>query len=273
MTIKQQGGIFGRNPTFNDVDVEGALTVAGLPVIGGTGTMAAQDANAVAITGGNIDGTIIGATTKADVTGASGAFDSLTASGTQPLTINTTANNQIKFQVSGADTGQYLSTATYPHWFTDAAGTGDLLKINTSGNLVVNSGSGIDFSATAGTGTSELFSDYEEGTWTPIVTSGTGSITSYTSSGKYTKVGRIVTVEITYIITNNGTGASYGDIAGLPYTASVGCVGVTRFNGTTGLIGQYSVVAGSTSGTVWNYNNTYPWATNAAGTITITYSV
>ena len=29
MTIKQQGGIFGRNPTFNDVDVEGTLTVDG----------------------------------------------------------------------------------------------------------------------------------------------------------------------------------------------------------------------------------------------------
>lgn len=29
MTIKQQGGIFGRNPTFNDVDVEGTLNVDG----------------------------------------------------------------------------------------------------------------------------------------------------------------------------------------------------------------------------------------------------
>ena len=27
MTIKQQGGIFGRNPTFNDVDVDNSLTV------------------------------------------------------------------------------------------------------------------------------------------------------------------------------------------------------------------------------------------------------
>ncbi len=32
MTIKQQGGIFGRNPTFNDVDVEGTLTVDGSAV-------------------------------------------------------------------------------------------------------------------------------------------------------------------------------------------------------------------------------------------------
>ncbi len=29
MTIKQQGGIFGRNPTFNDVEVDGTLTLEG----------------------------------------------------------------------------------------------------------------------------------------------------------------------------------------------------------------------------------------------------
>ena len=29
MTIKQQGGVFGRNPTFNDVEVEGSLSVGG----------------------------------------------------------------------------------------------------------------------------------------------------------------------------------------------------------------------------------------------------
>jgi hypothetical protein len=29
MAIKQQGGVFGRNPTFNDVDVDGTLTVNG----------------------------------------------------------------------------------------------------------------------------------------------------------------------------------------------------------------------------------------------------
>ena len=46
-----------------------------------------------------------------------------------------------------------------------------LANDNTSGanNIVMNSGYGIDFSATAGTGTSELFNDYEEGTWTPVL--------------------------------------------------------------------------------------------------------
>ena len=55
MTIKKQGGIFGRNPTFNNVTVEGDLTVNGEP-ISDFGTMAQQDADAVNIDGGSIDG-------------------------------------------------------------------------------------------------------------------------------------------------------------------------------------------------------------------------
>lgn len=45
MTIKQRGGIFGRNPTFNDVEIEGELDVLG--ALGGTtlqtGTTATSD--------------------------------------------------------------------------------------------------------------------------------------------------------------------------------------------------------------------------------------
>ena len=43
----------------------------------------------------------------------------------------------------------------------------------TTGNLIVASGQGIDFSATPGTGTSELLADYEEGTWTGTLTAAT----------------------------------------------------------------------------------------------------
>ena len=45
-------------------------------------------------------------------------------------------------------------------------------EVNVDGNIIMANGSGIDFSATSGTGTSELFDDYEEGTWTPSVTGG-----------------------------------------------------------------------------------------------------
>jgi hypothetical protein len=64
----------------------------------------------------------------------------------------------------------------------------------TTGNLIVASGQGIDFSATSGTGTSELFNDYEEGTWTPAQGSGVTVVGTFSSSGIYTKIGRSVTV-------------------------------------------------------------------------------
>ena len=76
--------------------------------------------------------------------------------------------------------------------------TGD--QTLSTGNLVIGtSGKGIDFSATPGTGTSELFADYEEGTYTPtMVPSTRGTITLSASGGlntlSYTKIGRLVTV-------------------------------------------------------------------------------
>jgi hypothetical protein len=64
-----------------------------------------------------------------------------------------------------------------------------------TGNLVIGtSGKGIDFSATPGTGTSELLNDYEEGTWTPGAGAGLTVVGAFSSSGTYTKIGRIVQV-------------------------------------------------------------------------------
>jgi hypothetical protein len=60
-----------------------------------------------------------------------------------------------------------------------------------TGNLVVADTKGIDFSATSGTGTSELLDDYEEGTWTPAFTSLT-VVGAASFEGSYTKVGRLL---------------------------------------------------------------------------------
>ena len=93
-------------------------------------------------------------------------------------------------------------------------------KIKVSDNIVIGtSGKGIDFSATPGTGTSELLADYEEGTWTPIVTADTGSITAYSASGAYTKVGNIVTLRFAVNVSNVGTAVGAMLIAGLPFTS------------------------------------------------------
>jgi hypothetical protein len=91
----------------------------------------------------------------------------------------------------------------------------------TNGNLSFASGSGIDFSATAGTGTSELLSDYEEGTWTPTIVGYTtsGAFTYDVQEGTYTKVGDLVTVASAIYVTATAI-SPVGDvnIYGLPFT-------------------------------------------------------
>jgi len=79
----------------------------------------------------------------------------------------------------------------------------------TTGNFVVGtSGQGIDFSATPGTGTSELLADYEEGTWTPVFAdadTGGNAATIGTTLATYTKNGNIVVCEL-YAANINTTG-------------------------------------------------------------------
>ena len=43
MTIRQQGGIFGRNPTFNNVEIDGTLTIDGSPIPDPTDTLTTSD--------------------------------------------------------------------------------------------------------------------------------------------------------------------------------------------------------------------------------------
>jgi len=49
------------------------------------------------------------------------------------------------------------------------------LTVSTGNVVIGTAGKGIDFSATAGTGTSELLDDYEEGTWSPTFVDNAGS--------------------------------------------------------------------------------------------------
>jgi len=96
-----------------------------------------------------------------------------------------------------------------------------------NGNLVVASGHGIDFSATSGTGTSELLDDYEEGLWTPTM-SGATLKSQHTSGGtypnRYTKIGRQVTLDFA-VSWQSVTGGTELKIGGLPFTASKGLWG------------------------------------------------
>ena len=142
-------------------------------------------------------------------------------------------------------------------------------------NLVIGTaGKGIDFSAAthAAGMTSELLNDYEEGTWTPTVASSVGSITSSTSTGKYTKIGRQVTIELSVTVTNNGTGADSIRIGGLPYAAeSTGYAGA-GFNTSSGEALAVGFAATNTL-VVYKYSALYPVITGQGFAIVVTYFV
>jgi hypothetical protein len=188
MTIKQQGGIFGRNPTFNDVEVE-SLTIAGnsvpdastILVNGDIGsTVQAYDANT---TKNNVSNTF---TLPQVFPAGSASNPSITQTGDTDTGIYFPAANQQSFSCGGTETfrtyfiaGAYgilkangSGSATFPNFtFNGDDNTGmyrattdvlafatsgtERLRINatggldiSAGNLAVDSGYGIDFSAT-----------------------------------------------------------------------------------------------------------------------------
>jgi hypothetical protein len=94
-----------------------------------------------------------------------------------------------------------------------------------TGNLVVGtSGKGIDFSATPGTGTSELLSDYEEGSWTVKLfdAAGGGNQSATTVTGYYTRVGNFVSCSFTGLNNISTAGMTAGNALyiELPFTSS-----------------------------------------------------
>lgn len=114
-----------------------------------------------------------------------------------------------------------------------------------TGNLVIGtSGKGIDFSATPGTGTSELLADYEEGSWTGVFSDGTNDATmnGNRTTGQYTKIGRQVTVTGYFGATSLGSVTGSVRLTGLPFT--VGNAGNSYYTG-SGCVGEgLSITAG-----------------------------
>ena len=192
MTIKQQGGIFGRNPTFNDV---GASTVD---------------------------------TTDLYTNNISVGTDFQIEPVTLLRTTGNNANNPV-IAVSAGAVDKYATIDVYRGSSSSQIGwtfntmygsLAEAFTVTPSGNIAFPSGQGIDFSATSGTGTSELFSDYEEGSFSPTITDGSVEASYGGRLGRYTKVGRAVHIEL-YFINVNTTGLTAGNsivVGGLPFS-------------------------------------------------------
>tara|TARA_Y100000401_G_scaffold62265_1_gene49489 strand:+ start:1143 stop:2300 length:1158 start_codon:yes stop_codon:yes gene_type:complete len=95
-------------------------------------------------------------------------------------------------------------------------------NLYSGGNLEFPSGKGIDFSATSNSAAvtnSELFDDYEEGTWTPGISTTGNSFASGAAVGRYIKIGKQV---IATMLINNNSSNTFGSgqfiVTGFPYT-------------------------------------------------------
>ena len=95
------------------------------------------------------------------------------------------------------------------------------MTLKSNGNLAFASGKGIDFSATAdgaGTDSSELLHDYEEGYWTPTF-NGVGNFSAY-AVWRYTKIGNLVQIGGRLVATSTTNSGSDYVSFNLPYASA-----------------------------------------------------
>ena len=237
MTIKQQGGIFGRNPTFNDLTVEGSVNIDGGAIDGVTlgvnSAITEAQIDNINIDGSTISTTAVVSSVEVNSGGTQKVYGGYTSGSGRPALYLESVGSNHDMVIKATDLVRFYDASNAENFIIDHLNN----KLVSNYNLAFGSGNGIDFSATAGTGTSELFDDYEEGTWTPVVaeTSSGGTVATGTFTGTYTKIGRMVTVNLTLtdITTSGMTAGNIMYIRGLPFTTGTGHIGSNMMRSVT----------------------------------------
>ena len=249
-TVSQSsGGTFVGNVNFSGnidvdgttnldaVDIDGALTQDGGAVFNEDSAdvdfrvESNGDANALFVEGesdnvgiGNNDPLV-----KLDVTGSNAVPASSGTSQTGALRLGQGAGNGVM------DMG--FDTTNSQGWIqaTNKANLATNYQLNLNpnggdvyigdGNLVVASGHGIDFALTgngSGSMSSELLDDYEEGTFTPSISVGSGSVTLKSGYDlmSYTKIGNLVNIRGRIETDSVSSPSGTATLTGLPFTSS-----------------------------------------------------
>ena len=141
---------------------------------------------------------------------------------------NSTSSGDYVRLYAGSGTGKwdiYGNAANLRFSDNDSAGNIQMDRplVMNSQNIVMSSGNGIDFSATSdgsGTTTSELLDDYEEGTWTPVITSDGYTLIGASTSGYYTKIGNLVSVHFQARFSAVGSNTASAAFSGLPFNSN-----------------------------------------------------
>jgi hypothetical protein len=235
-----------------------ALLNAASLTLGWTGTLATTRGG-TGLSSFTANGVVYASSTSALATGSSLTFDGTNLGvGASPTFysgrlavgghIAIATGNSLKLWNTGG-TGLATLTSTGTNGLTIAASGNTTLS---DGNLIIGtSGKGIDFSATPGTGTSELLNDYEEGTWTPGNSAMTVNSGSWAATGTYTKIGRTVFYSVVQTSGTVSAASGVGMINGFPFAPArgVSCT-YTNSAGTlagVGLLETNSVFYGATT--------------------------
>ena len=134
---------------------------------------------------------------------------------------------------------------------------------------------GIGFPATqVSSSDANTLDDYEEGSYTPTITANTGTFTTVSATGHYTKIGRVVKVCVTITITTNGTAATTVNFS-VPFTSTADheIYGCGRERATTGFSVSVAMGASTTTAACRKYDGTYPGGTGNIIEATIIYYV
>lgn len=144
----------------------------------------------------------------------------------------------IKFRTSSTDRIGINTAAMYPlssggmDLGTSSLPWGNLYFSN---NLIQGTAAkGINFTANSAAAgmTSQLLNWYEEGTWTPTLVLGAGSVTYTSQNGRYTRIGRVVVFSMAIVVATATTPGSTMEIGGLPFTPASTALGAVAIEAT-----------------------------------------
>ena len=231
--------------------------------ITGLGTMSTQNATSVAITGGSIDGTAIGATTASTVrgstitattqftgagTGLTGTAASLSIGGTAALATAVAggAADEILYQTGAGATGFItapVTSSTYLEWNGSAFVWGTPAGSGTTTNSVTfdNSGTGAASGTSFNGSTAETISYNTLGA-SPVAGSASivtvGTITSGVWNGTAIANSYLANSSITFGSTAQALGSTVSNINGVTIGSTTPAAGYfTTLNATTGISG------------------------------------
>jgi hypothetical protein len=223
--------------------------------VSGLGTMSTQAANSVAITGGTINGTAIGGSTAAAVTGTTiTAGTQFTGPGTG-LT-GTASSLNIGGSAGSATTATNLAggaAGSVP--YQSAAGTTTLLAVGTNGQVLTLASGVPSWVTPAATGVTSV--------------SGTGTVSGISLSGTVTSTGSLTlggTLDLSSPPSIGNTSANTGAFTTLSASSTVSGTGFSNYLASPPAIGGTTPNAGTfnsltLSGTSGNFNGDFSNAT------------